>query len=103
MFEKVCNVCKKEALKVCSRCKAVFYCCVEHQKDDWKQHKPNCVEPKKEEEKKHNSEIKNNSENKHNSENGVFKNPLKENNFFDEKFNDEFGFDKSKIDKNKFE
>uniref|UniRef100_A0A7S3DVM0 MYND-type domain-containing protein n=1 Tax=Entomoneis paludosa TaxID=265537 RepID=A0A7S3DVM0_9STRA len=37
-----CRVCGAAAAKKCSRCKAVFYCCVEHQKSDWKRHKPSC-------------------------------------------------------------
>jgi hypothetical protein len=30
-------------LNHCSKCKKVFYCCKEHQKDDWKRHKKTCV------------------------------------------------------------
>jgi len=29
--------------KLCSRCKAVRYCCADHQRLDWKAHKPSCV------------------------------------------------------------
>ena len=36
---KKCPVCNKEATKMCSRCKAVYYCCVEHQREHWKVHK----------------------------------------------------------------
>jgi hypothetical protein len=34
-----CPVCDKEATKCCSRCKSVYYCSVEHQKQHWKVHK----------------------------------------------------------------
>jgi hypothetical protein len=29
--------------KICSRCRTVRYCCVDHQRQDWKLHKPHCV------------------------------------------------------------
>ncbi|KAJ7596519.1 hypothetical protein C8J56DRAFT_773001 [Mycena floridula] len=29
----------------CSRCKVVSYCSPEHQKADWKNHKPRCIKP----------------------------------------------------------
>lgn len=29
--------------KLCSRCRTVRYCCVDHQRQDWKLHKPHCV------------------------------------------------------------
>lgn len=29
-------------LRMCSRCKSAHYCCVEHQKEDWPNHKLNC-------------------------------------------------------------
>lgn len=32
-----------ENLKLCGRCKLRKYCCEEHQKNDWKQHKLNCI------------------------------------------------------------
>lgn len=41
-IEKICPVCKKEASKRCSRCAMVYYCCVEHQQQDWKVHKTTC-------------------------------------------------------------
>lgn len=34
-----CAVCTKEATQRCARCKQTWYCSVEHQKQDWKQHK----------------------------------------------------------------
>jgi hypothetical protein len=38
-----CNICDKtENLKVCSRCRIVYYCSTEHQKQDWKTHKNVC-------------------------------------------------------------
>ncbi|KZV72331.1 hypothetical protein PENSPDRAFT_649915 [Peniophora sp. CONT] len=30
-------------LKVCSRCKNVWYCCADHQRQDYKRHKPMCA------------------------------------------------------------
>lgn len=38
----LCEVCSKSAAKVCSACKNVSYCSVEHQKKDWKRHKSTC-------------------------------------------------------------
>lgn len=41
--EKYCAVCEVESnLKACSGCGEIYYCSVEHQKQDWKQHKGNC-------------------------------------------------------------
>lgn len=37
-----CIVCDSSAALQCSRCKAVHYCGVEHQKSDWKAHKSQC-------------------------------------------------------------
>uniref|UniRef100_A0A182W2G3 MYND-type domain-containing protein n=1 Tax=Anopheles minimus TaxID=112268 RepID=A0A182W2G3_9DIPT len=41
-IEKICPICKKEAFKRCSRCVMVYYCCAEHQQQDWKVHKATC-------------------------------------------------------------
>ncbi|XP_054282278.1 uncharacterized protein LOC128999682 [Macrosteles quadrilineatus] len=43
----VCNVCKQPSessscMKFCSGCKLVQYCCSEHQKQDWRQHRELC-------------------------------------------------------------
>lgn len=41
--KKTCAVCgSAAALKACSRCKAVHYCCKEHQLEHWKSHKADC-------------------------------------------------------------
>lgn len=38
-----CAICQSEKnLKACTGCGNIFYCSVEHQKHDWKQHKGNC-------------------------------------------------------------
>ena len=39
---KVCPVCHQAARKVCSRCKQVWYCGKEHQKEHWRLHKHAC-------------------------------------------------------------
>ena len=39
----VCELCgSTEELKICARCKEVWYCSKEHQKRHWKQHKKRC-------------------------------------------------------------
>ena len=41
-----CAVCLKPADKACARCKNIFYCCLEHQRCDWKRHKNmSCKDP----------------------------------------------------------
>jgi len=40
---KSCNNCgKMNNIKLCSRCRSVYYCSVECQRCNWKQHKKNC-------------------------------------------------------------
>ena len=40
-----CGLCHQTfSTKKCSSCKFQWYCCVEHQKDDWSRHKPICKE-----------------------------------------------------------
>ncbi|XP_030387377.1 SET domain-containing protein SmydA-8 [Scaptodrosophila lebanonensis] len=37
-----CNVCAAQTKNKCSNCNQVSYCSVQHQKQDWRQHKANC-------------------------------------------------------------
>ncbi|GAX11857.1 hypothetical protein FisN_20Lh086 [Fistulifera solaris] len=37
----LCAVCQQEATQRCSRCQETWYCSVEHQRQDWKEHKAN--------------------------------------------------------------
>lgn len=37
-----CFVCGKLSKSRCSQCLEVFYCSVDHQRKDWKNHKPSC-------------------------------------------------------------
>eukprot|EP01083_Nonionella_stella_P039410 107177_1 len=39
-----CLVCGTSACSRCSRCKRAFYCSKEHQKADWKRHKKECID-----------------------------------------------------------
>jgi hypothetical protein len=39
----ICMICNKIAKSHCSNCHVVSYCSVEHQRDDWKRHEPNCT------------------------------------------------------------
>lgn len=43
-YSNLCHTCKRpnKNLKRCSNCKFMGYCCREHQKHDWKQHKELC-------------------------------------------------------------
>jgi hypothetical protein len=43
-IDNICAVsmCSLPAPFQCSKCKEVYYCCVEHQKEDWKGHKKSC-------------------------------------------------------------
>ncbi|VDC04687.1 unnamed protein product [Peniophora sp. CBMAI 1063] len=38
-----CRTWTPESLKVCAKCRNIFYCCPEHQREDWKRHKPMCI------------------------------------------------------------
>jgi hypothetical protein len=38
----VCKVCETRCTTKCERCKSIWYCCREHQEQDWKAHKKNC-------------------------------------------------------------
>jgi len=41
--EKICFVCKStNNLKLCGKCKIIYYCSREHQSEDWKRHKKEC-------------------------------------------------------------
>jgi len=40
---RVCKICGDEANLKCSRCSCIYYCCKEHQTEDWKVHKKVCV------------------------------------------------------------
>jgi len=37
-----CTVCSAACSQSCANCKKVSYCSKDHQKSDWKLHKPNC-------------------------------------------------------------
>jgi len=37
-----CAVCQERTSKCCGGCELIFYCCNEHQKNDWKSHKRFC-------------------------------------------------------------
>lgn len=39
-----CAICDTKCTSKCKRCKAVWYCCSEHQTQHWKQHKHLCYE-----------------------------------------------------------
>ncbi|KAL0953213.1 hypothetical protein HGRIS_004467 [Hohenbuehelia grisea] len=43
--KEICHVCGLPAVKVCSGCKAIRYCTIEHQNNDWKRHKKDCRPP----------------------------------------------------------
>jgi hypothetical protein len=39
----LCAVCGLRGASRCATCHAVHYCCREHQRVDWRRHKPSCV------------------------------------------------------------
>ncbi|KAK7006252.1 Egl nine 1-like protein [Favolaschia claudopus] len=40
-----CTVSDKKRLRECAKCHTVRYCCPEHQRQHWKEHKPTCFAP----------------------------------------------------------
>ncbi|KAJ6459467.1 hypothetical protein C8R47DRAFT_139973 [Mycena vitilis] len=40
-----CTASNKRQLRECARCHTVRYCCPEHQREHWKEHKPTCFPP----------------------------------------------------------
>jgi hypothetical protein len=38
----VCEVCRSETTKRCSRCKQAYFCSEEHQRSGWKSHRETC-------------------------------------------------------------
>jgi hypothetical protein len=42
VIETECEICGAKTKNCCSRCKLAFYCNLEHQKDDWPDHKTFC-------------------------------------------------------------
>ena len=48
----MCGSCQTPAITKCSRCKKVFYCNRECQKQHWKVHKKQCVPVKEPEDRK---------------------------------------------------
>ncbi|XP_063627578.1 egl nine homolog 1 [Cydia splendana] len=38
-----CAVCNQRTVRRCSRCLSIYYCNTDHQRQDWKRHKPECV------------------------------------------------------------
>jgi len=41
-ISKSCNLCSAPSKSVCQKCKKIYYCCKEHQVQDWKEHKKVC-------------------------------------------------------------
>lgn len=41
-IKNYCNVCGEVTTMKCTACKDVFYCCVDHQKSDWRKHREQC-------------------------------------------------------------
>ena len=45
ILENKCEICDVDSTKFCSKCKQVYYCGAEHQKEDWSRHKLVCKKP----------------------------------------------------------
>lgn len=43
MEKNICVVCNIYCKKKCGQCKTAYYCCLDHQIQDWKHHKPICT------------------------------------------------------------
>src|SRR3989338_1263566 len=43
LASSICQVCDADATSRCAACKEVFYCSVDHQRSDWKDHKEDCL------------------------------------------------------------
>ncbi len=41
-MNRECGICSKKSSSCCSKCKVAYYCSVDHQKQDWPDHKINC-------------------------------------------------------------
>ena len=41
--KNICVVCRAHAVRKCGICEIVHYCCIEHLKADWDNHKLTCV------------------------------------------------------------
>lgn len=50
-----CIVCKVESNRRCGKCSVVYYCSKEHQHEDWKRHKRECIKKDKTKEKSKNT------------------------------------------------
>jgi hypothetical protein len=42
MQKNICVVCNIYCKKKCERCKTAYYCCIEHQRENWSYHKKIC-------------------------------------------------------------
>jgi len=43
LMQPNCTVCQQVGKYKCSNCKQAYYCSIQHQKEDWPQHKPTCT------------------------------------------------------------